>query len=296
VRALELYAGIGGFAAALRARGRGDVVACAIEQSDVAAAVYRANFLAPVLEKNLSGVKARDLAAFEADLWWMSPPCQSFTLRGARRDLDDPRARSFLKVLDLVRAVRPPRIALENVPAFQGSRAHDALLEVLASAEYAVREHVLCPTELGIPNRRERYYLTAAIAASDLADETGAPPEDPRRRPLAAFLDPAADGDPALAVDPAIGDRYRYAMQILDPEDPSASAPCFTAAYGRSHVRSGGFLRTSAGGIRRFSPAEILRLLGFPEGFALPYVRAYGLAGNSVSVHAVTEVLRRDFL
>jgi hypothetical protein len=54
-------------------------------------------------------------------------------------------------------------------------------------------------------------------------------------------------------------------------------------------VRAGSYLRRG-GVVRRFSPAEILRLLG-PPGFRLPATLARGNAwrqlGNSLSVRAV---------
>jgi site-specific DNA-cytosine methylase len=81
----------------------------------------------------------------------------------------------------------------------------------------------------------------------------------------------------------------------VDAEDRSAETHCFTSAYGRSVVRSGSYLRTRAG-VRRFSPHEIVRLLGFPEQYQLPEDwparRLWPLVGNSLSVAAVRYVLR----
>ena len=59
-------------------------------------------------------------------------------------------------------------------------------------------------------------------------------------------------------------------------------------------MRSGSYLATG-GGVRRFSPAEILRLLAFPASFELPpelgLQKAWRLIGNSLSVAAVRTVL-----
>jgi DNA (cytosine-5)-methyltransferase 1 len=288
MRALELYAGIGGFASAIRDSGV-EVVA-AIEQSDVALSVYRANFPHRTLEKNLNGITAKDLARFEADLWWMSPPCQSFTVRGAQRDVDDPRARSFLRLIGILRELRPPTIALENVPAFSGSRAHAALIEALLSSGYRIRERVLCPTELGVPNRRARYYLAASRGPlAERRSDSGRP-----LRPLAAFLDEAADRDESLRVPSEVAEKYRWAMQVVDRVDPKAISACFTSAYGRSWVRSGAYLRTERGP-RCFSPREVLRLFGFPESFRIPpdlaQGRVWSLVGNSLSLFALKEIL-----
>jgi hypothetical protein len=116
----------------------------------------------------------------------------------------------------------------------------------------------------------------------------------PSRR-LDELLDPAPD--PLLAVDPAVVERYSRAMDFVDPDDPRAVTSCFTAAYGRSPVRSGSYLRDRAGNVRRFSPREILRLLGFRPSFTLPEGLAprqsWPLVGNSLSIPAVRLALSR---
>jgi DNA (cytosine-5)-methyltransferase 1/tRNA (cytosine38-C5)-methyltransferase len=284
MRALELYAGIGGFAAAIE--GRAQIVA-AVDQSDVALSAYSANFAHATWEKNIMGLSADALARANADLWWLSPPCQSFTVRGKQLDVDDTRAKSFLKLVSVIEQVRPRCLALENVAAFAGSLAHRSLIEALQRAGYSIRERTFCPTEIGVPNRRPRYYLVASTGA--LGDWRA-----PSRgmRPLADYVDDSTDE--ALLVDGSIAHKYSGAMHVLEARGDSRPAQCFTSAYGRSYVRSGSFLSTDRG-IRRFSPHEILALLGFPRSFRLPASiareKAYGLIGNSLSVIAVREVL-----
>ncbi|HVS02025.1 MAG TPA: DNA cytosine methyltransferase [Thermoanaerobaculia bacterium] len=310
LRALELYCGIGGCAAAL---GQAAEVVAAVDINRLALGVYRRNFPHPTLASTLEAVSAERLAAFAAELWWLSPPCQPFTRRGRGGDVDDPRCRSLLHLLALLPAVLPRHLALENVPGFAGSRAHGRLLSTLQRERYHFQELLLCPTQLGIPNRRRRYYLLASRR-----ELLPLPPPPPRATPLAAFLD--ADPDPRSWVSPELLRRYAGALDLVDPADPGARTACFTAAYGRSPVRSGSYLIASGreasppgaraglyagpggdGGpplpplVRRFSPSEVLRLLGFPAGFSLPprmpLANAWRLAGNSLSVPAVRHVL-----
>jgi site-specific DNA-cytosine methylase len=106
-------------------------------------------------------------------------------------------------------------------------------------------------------------------------------------------------------VDPELVRRYRQALDVVHPDEPGAVSACFTAAYGRSPVRSGSYLalngsegpRIPSGQprLRRFSPAEVLRLLGFPATYRLPpelpREKAWPLVGNSLSVPAVRRVL-----
>jgi site-specific DNA-cytosine methylase len=285
VRTLELFCGIGGCAAALA--GRADVVA-AVDQNRLALQAYSLNFPHPTLPLAIESVPDRLWRAWAAvDLWWMSPPCPPYTRRGLGRDLDDPRARSLLTVIERIGELQPRFVALENVPGFVGSRAHDRLREVLDRCGHDVRETLLCPTELGLPNLRRRFYLVAAREPL-----MPWPAREGPAVPLAALLDEAPEA--ALWCDPALAARYAGALDIVDVAAPVTRAACFTSAYGRSVVRSGSYLATPAG-LRRFSPAEILRLLDFPRGYRLPASwparTAWPLVGNSVSVRAVRWVL-----
>lgn len=291
LRVLELYCGLGGCAAGLEpavTAGVAEVVA-AVDVNRLALDAYRHNFPHPVVAATVESLDADRLRRWDADLWWLSPPCQPFTRRGLRRDDGDPRAATFLAAIDRVAEVRPRYLALENVPGFRGSRVHGRLLEVLEGAGYrTVRERLLCPTELGVPNRRRRYYLVAARGELRIG-RVGAAVAP---APLADHLD--REPAPELAVDPELARRYRGALHVVRADDPGAVTTCFTSAYGRSPVRSGSYLDTG-GGLRRFSPAEILRLLRFPRRYALPpelrLENGWRLAGNSLSVAAVRAVL-----
>jgi DNA (cytosine-5)-methyltransferase 1 len=304
VRVLELFAGIGGCAAACAP----DDVILAVEQSPVAQRVYRTRHRHEVAPWNITFTPPERWAAFRPDLWWMSPPCQPYTTRGAGQDLDDPRAQSLRRLLDALATLRPPFVAVENVPGFVGSRARQALQAALTG--YEVAEHLLCPTDLGVPMRRLRYYLVAArdgglrpgVPAEALAraqqrlqDPGLATPRVPGR-PLREWVDPALDDDPSLRVPAATLDAYPGALTALEPRDPAAVATCFTAAYGRSFVRSGAYLKVQDG-LRFFAPEEIAGLMGFGPGPLfppdVPRAKRWGLIGNSLSVDAARAVLSR---
>lgn len=272
MKVLELYAGIGGVAAT-----GADVVA-AIDHDPYAHAVYTRNFSHPALRLNLVSVKPDRLAAFHADVWWLSPPCQPFTIRGARRDVDDRRCESLLHLLTVIPKVRPRRLIVENVPGFEGSVAHARLRSTLS--DYRIEEVEWCPSLFGVPVQRRRFFLLASLDPFSLPEPSG------ERRPLAAYLDPS--GAPL----PAALDRFRDAMHVVDADDPAAEAVCFTGAYGHSPVYAGSYLR-QGGDVRLFTPREIARLHGFPEGFALHEDprRATKQLGNCVSVDVARALL-----
>ncbi len=285
MRVLELYCGIGGCAAAL-----GDTATpvAAIDVNRLALDVYSRNFPHPTLGALVESVPIDRLRRWQADLWWMSPPCQPFTRRGLRRDLDDRRAETMIAILERIAEVRPAYVGFENVPGFSGSRGHRRLLATLERAGYRnLLECMLCPTDFGVPNRRRRYYLVAARGRL-----LGEPVPRPAGAELRRYLDP--DPDPALDIGPDLVERYRGALHVVRAGDPAAVTNCFTSAYGRSIVRSGSYLATGSG-IRRFSPAEILRLLGFPTAFRLPaelpLKNAWRLVANSLSIVVARSLL-----
>lgn len=285
LRVLELFCGIGGFAAALGDAGE---IATAVDIDQVALSVYRHNFPHVAQAHTIESLPAEWFAEQNADLWWMSPPCQPYTSRGSRREFDDPRSEPLLALFDRIRQIRPRYLALETVPEFQSSMARQELLTLLEASGYKSYETQLCPTELGVPNRRQRFYLVASLGRLHQWPTRNDTPKF-QLADVVATLD-----DPQLAVKPELHAMHREALNVVDPTDPNAIANCFTSEYARSVVQSGAYLRTS-NGIRRFSHQEILSLLGFPAAFTFPpgvsRDEAWRLVGNSLSIPAVQHVL-----
>jgi DNA (cytosine-5)-methyltransferase 1 len=279
--ALELFSGIGAFSAGIA--GRPVEVRAAFDQNDAANLTYRANFGLVPTARNLDAVSARDLP--EADLWWMSPPCTPYSVRGHRRDDEDPRAASFLNLIARLEKARPGALMVENVAGFVGSKVHARLLEALKTCGYGVAEVDLCPTQFGVPMRRPRHYV---IGARGRALALPATPAEPRR-PLSDFLEtePAAE----LTVPREVVGRYGRSFNVVEPGDPEATAICVTSGYYRSVRAAGSYVRLPDGGVRRLSPGEVLGLLGFPATFGfpadVPEAARYRLVGNSVDVRAV---------
>ena len=296
IKALELFCGIGGFAAA--AAGSNIRVVGAIDQSLVALGVYQINFPSHrVRSINLQGVTGKLLTAHCADFWWMSPPCQPYSIRGKQKGLADPRAASFIRILKILSALPeedlPFHLGFENVTGFADSEARSRLVDLLARKGYQIQECLLCPTQLEIPLRRPRYYLVAS--------RNGLRPvptfESRPMVPLQDFLDSDKSGgfSSELLLPTEVVARFGAGLHILDGSSPSGCATCFTSGYGRSYMHAGSYLRFGKA-VRRFSPLEIARLLHLPSGFrfpeGMPLRKQWQLVGNSLSVAAVRALLK----
>ena len=160
------------------------------------------------------------------------------------------------------------------------------LMQALDDAGYRRRERLLCPTRLGIPMKRSRYYLVASLDSVP----GWRPVRAHRRRVESYTIRPV---DPDLYLDAAFLERFHGKLPISDPVGfPRVGV--FTSAYGKSPVFAGSYWQDE-GGVRHFSPREGLRFLDFPDGLSLAglgFRRAWNLVGNSLSTTSVREVLR----
>jgi DNA (cytosine-5)-methyltransferase 1/tRNA (cytosine38-C5)-methyltransferase len=113
------------------------------------------------------------------------------------------------------------------------------------------------------------------------------PRPDLSPRPLADFLD--AVEDEQLYLQGEAHTRHHQGLDLVTAGDRRSA--CFIGGYGRRFVGSGSFLKT-ARGVRRFSPTEVARLLGLPEGFRFPASLSlearYRLLGNGLSIPVAT--------
>lgn len=125
-------------------------------------------------------------------------PCQSFSVAGLRKGLDDPRGNLALVYLGLVDRFRPRWIVWENVPGVlsaDGGRAFGAFLGGLAQLGYGFAYRVLDAQYTrvdshprALPQRRRRVFVVGCArgdwrrAASVLLEPDGVHGDPPTRR------------------------------------------------------------------------------------------------------------------
>lgn len=284
-RALEFFAGVGGFASAWE---ECDIVG-AIDIDQQARRIYELNHAGPYHTAEITGLGRDWIVGQQANLWWLSPPCQPYTRRGKQRDIDDTRSAPLLRLIDLIPQVLPQVLLLENVIGFEGSRAWRLLQDCLQREGYTVSSRELCPTELGWPNRRPRFYLLASLG--ELAAWRPLPCY---ARSLAQVLgDSGSIGEGCWLTSEDV-QRFGLALDRIDVRDPLAVAACQASSYGKSLLHGGSYILQD-GRWRRFTPREVAQLLGFPSSFQWPVDlsdrRLWKLLGNSLSLPAVRYIL-----
>lgn len=167
----DLFAGVGGFAAALG--GFGGAHAYAVEIDKHAAAVYHRNWGVDPLGDVTKDADEGIMAVPEHDIVAGGFPCQPFSKSGAQRGMDETRGTLFFNIMEIVRARRPTLVVLENVRNLVGPRhVHEwqVIIERLRSAGYQVSDvpaifspHQINPEHGGSPQVRERVFITATL-------------------------------------------------------------------------------------------------------------------------------------
>ena len=100
------------------------------------------------------------------DLLVGGTPCQSFSVAGLRKGLDDPRGNLMLTYLAIADRYRPRWLVWENVPGVlsaDGGAAFGTLLGGMAELGYGFAYRILDAQHFGVPQRRRRVFVVGHL-------------------------------------------------------------------------------------------------------------------------------------
>lgn len=197
---VDLFAGIGGFHAAMTAMGGRCVYAVEIDAD--AAEVYERNWGIDPSGDITEDANDERVLVPRHDVLCAGFPCQPFSKSGAQRGMDETRGTLYWNILKIIEARRPAIVLLENVRNIAGPRHRQewiVIVETLRSQGYRVSDtpavfspHLLPPDHGGRPQVRERVF----IAATRL----------PKGRGLSLEAEPVVTNRPVAGWDPQTWD------------------------------------------------------------------------------------------
>lgn len=181
-RFVDLFAGIGGFHAALSAFG-GECV-YAVENDAAAAAVYERNWRLPALGDIVDDT-SDTVSIPDHDVLAAGFPCQPFSKSGFQRGMDETRGTLFWNICRILEVRRPAVVLLENVRNLAGPRHRhewEVIIRTLRELGYRVSSepivfspHLLPPERGGRPQVRERVFVAATYVGGNAAFESVEP-------------------------------------------------------------------------------------------------------------------------
>jgi DNA (cytosine-5)-methyltransferase 1 len=167
MKAVSLFAGIGGFDLALT-RGGAEVVA-SVEIDKHARKVLKKRFPTTThLEdvKNVTGQQLFELGFNSDGIIVGGFPCQDLSVAGKRRGLAGERSGLFFEVVRLLDETKAKWFILENVPGLlssNGGRDLGIIIGALVELGYGVAYRILDAQYFGVPQRRRRIFIVGCL-------------------------------------------------------------------------------------------------------------------------------------
>jgi DNA (cytosine-5)-methyltransferase 1 len=115
---------------------------------------------------DMEKISEKTLGAFRPDVVVAGTPCQSFSVAGLRKGMDDPRGNLALVFLRLVDQLRPRWVVWENVDGVRSSgdgRDFGSFLGALGQLGYGWAYRVLDAQYGGVPQRRRRVFVVGHL-------------------------------------------------------------------------------------------------------------------------------------
>lgn len=259
----------------------------------------------------------------------MSPPCQPFTRVGNRKDIDDARSNALVHICSILSELTTiDYILMENVKGFETSQARDLYIDALKQSGFYFQEFLLSPSGIGVPNTRYRYYCLArrknpfSFQCESILERLPNATNDIECPTIEAVL-PHINEDANVDGFRLVDDILLKRAWLLDiTYTTSTNTRCFTKAYTHYAEGTGSihcpkdkkqlddvFLeiqneslssdekleKLKSLKLRYFTPAEIAKLMSFPDKFTFPLEttnkQRYRLLGNSINVAVVGKLI-----
>jgi DNA (cytosine-5)-methyltransferase 1 len=273
--------------------------------------IYEHNYGTPNLFiEDIRAINGKEFIG-KIDILVGGSPCQSFSNMGKRMGLDDPRGQLLDKYFDLVITAKPKAFIFENVPGLKSVNKGKLVQQLIYKIEkngYYCKTVELSAKDYGIPQSRKRFFIigmkhhfelnlhqeSLTTTISDYLDnnilEKYFLPKKGFEFVTNIKYKNRAEVDPIIQRTQRANQQFNWNgtfhfVPTIELNGPNKEVKVFISKY-----------RGQNGGIRKLTPRECFRLMGFEDDFLIPknindkYL--YRMAGNAMVVNVIKEIVR----
>jgi len=278
---LSLFTGIGGLDFGLEQIGVKCVGFSEVKESSID--IYMRHYPEARNFGDITQIKYADIPDF--DILTGGFPCQSFSMAGLRKGLNDPRGVMILHIYNLLQVKKPKYIVLENV---KGLLNHDKgatyikIHKLLSNAGYKLRVILLNSMNYGSAQSRERIIFLGSLEDFELKR----PQVLDNTKRFKDFRDVDAD---KIGSKTEFEELRNFDLELIGDYDRVGTLTTGSGCGNKKVALGESF--------RDLSVTECERLQGFPEGwtFGISDRNRYWALGNAVNCN-VSKYLFMDYL
>lgn len=160
MRYFSLFSGIGGFEVGIENSNVDFECVGYSEVDKYATSIYKRHFPNQEGFGDVTKIETGEMPKFNFLVGGF--PCQSFSISGNRKGLDDTRGTLFFEIARILEDKKPKYFLLENVRnllSHDGGNTFKTIIRVLTDLGYNVEWEIYNSCNYGVPQRRERIFL-----------------------------------------------------------------------------------------------------------------------------------------
>ena len=247
----------------------------------------------------------------QVDLFVGGSPCQSFSVIGKRKGLEDARGTLFYEYARLVKEIQPKVFIYENVVGMLNhdkGRTWEIIQEIFMSLGYDIHWSVLNSKDYGIPQNRRRVFVVGfkskkhfvfpkpfelSTSTFDYLEKGPIPAKHYLGKKGFEFVTGEKNKNRARINREIIQTQKANQQFNWNGDFIFENVQTFvndSAIMNRAHI---GEFNGQMGAIRQLTNRECLRLMGFDDSFKIVVdsTNAYRQAGNSIVVNVLQNIL-----
>lgn len=265
------------------------VFAC--EKDKFARKSIEANYKPEIMYEDITTRNHNELP--DIDLYVCGFPCQSFSLVGKQKGMDDPRGLIMNHCIEVIKQKQPKIFVLENVKNFKHIHQGEPFKYLMNKLEnmgtYNIYHDIYNTKDYGIPQNRERIYIMGILKSQQKGFYEK--PKTKKCKPIKDFILDHTVYNPT-SIPKTMEKHFKTNLE------PNEIIFCAYGNFGRSSNNNiSPTLTTKKHYIQNYKryimPQEALILQGFPKTFkqVVSNTQLNNQAGNAMSVNVVQVIL-----